>query len=355
MNQNNNKHIAKEFSNSPKREQIFLTNDFNETFFKVSDSPELIYSASIVFRLIFKIINDTRNQENSFNSKDAKANPIQYSLFENMYKTNDNTYASFSYKISELDKNRNYAALQNALSFLESYKKGWHTYQNRQGKEFKFLGGFLTDITYTKGKVSFLINSYWIEKILLSDEYNDVLISAIEYLKEPKYILFYLWLLRLPEKGTKVNYQTIVKSYDLKYDNYADLYKNFLYPLRVKLNACSNYSFNISKEPKGSIVGITRQSLAPKIGVSIDTYTKLKVREKLAYYKGRHSLNDVQVDSIKKILSTAEGYSFFNEAYAHFVKNCRNKKVSAASFLEQDFIHELQGAIYELKGSIKLI
>lgn len=349
-----NKHIAKEFSNSPKREQIFLTNDFNETFFKVSDSPELMYSAAIVFRLIFKIINDTRNQETTFNSKDAKANPIQYSLFENMYKTNDNTYASFSYKITELDKNRNYGALQNALSFLESYKKGWHTYQNRQGREFKFLGGFLTDISYTKGKVSFLINSYWIEKILLSDEYNDVLISAIEYLKEPKYILFYLWLLRLPENGTNPHFQTIVKAYDLKYDNYPDLYKNFLYPLRIKLNACSNYTFNATKEPKGTRIGIKRISIAPKNGISIETYTKLKVREKLAYYKGRHNLNDTQVDSIKKILSTAEGYSFFNEAYSHFVKNCRNKKISTASFLEKDFINELQSAIYELKGSIKL-
>lgn len=354
MNNNNNKHIAKEFYNSAKKEQIFLTNDFNDSLFRVTDNPEIIHASIIVFRLIFKILNDVRNQENSFNSKDSKLNPIQLNLFEQAYKTIDNTYASFSYKISELDKNRNYAALQKSLEFLVNFKMGTHEYYNRDGKKYKFVGGFLTDVTFTTGRVSFLINTYWIEKMLLSDAYNDVLFATIEKLKEPKYVLFYLWILRLPENGTSVNFENLIQAYDLNYKSYPELYKNFLYPLRMKLNKFSNYSFNVNKVPKGTKIGISRQELAPKLHVSEELYSNLKIREKTAYYKKRHSLSEAEASSIKNILSSSEGFVSFNESYAHFVKNCRLNKVSSANFKGSYFIEEIKKSIIETKSNISL-
>jgi hypothetical protein len=351
---NINKHIAKEFISLDNKETVRMSHDFNDLFFTVSRNPELLDCSLMVFKIVLKVINDLRAE--TFNKSDSKLNAIQLNMFESTFKTTNNSYANFVYKIKDLDKNRNYNVIESSLVFLTEYLNGTHTHVNsRTGETYKFIGGFISNPEYTKGKVSFLISSYFIEKIVSSDMYNDVLVSCVEKLREPKYILFYFWLLRLKAEGTTVNFETLVSRYGLNYDTYDELYKNFLFPLRKKLNAISNVSFNFKKLP-GNKIAVSKQYLTPSLELSESTLTSLNARRRSHYFKIRHKLSDKDLILMREVLKKNENLIYINNIYSLFIKDCRLNKVNADTFTGENFLKKLQEIIIETKNKdIKLI
>ncbi|MFK7102284.1 hypothetical protein V3471_15040 [Flavobacterium oreochromis] len=329
----------KKFSSLSKPDTVRMSNDFRFEFLNYIHNPELLSASIITYRILFKIIADLRN--NNFNNSASKLNDIQFSLFEKEFKTLDNTYARFEYKISELDKNRNYKAIEGALSFLTDYKKQWYTHTNQLGKQIKSYGGLISEPNYTKGKVSFLISSYWMEKLLLMNEYNDVLYSIIDNLKDPKQLHFYLWILSLKEEGTRVRMNMLVERFKLNYISYNSLYKDFLYPLRKKFNKISNVSFNCNYD--GNLISISKQYLVPNIeDFSSNTVNKLTVKQKSHYLKLRHKLTDNDFLELKKSLSNRIVFEKITIAYKDFVKDCRKNKIKSDTITGEQFMNNFK-------------
>lgn len=350
-NNKNFKISEKVFTSIGKTDIVKLSNDFRIDYFNYVENPQLLEIPVITYRLIFKIISDLRN--NTFNSSSNKLNDVQLALFEDEFKTQDNTYARFNYKITDIDKNRNYRQLEEALKFLVSYKSQFYEHKNAKGQKIKSFGGLISEPSYTKGNISFLISAYWLEKLIKLDYYNSLLLNVVESLKDPKHIMFYMWILSLKDTGTVVNFQTLTSRFDLNYKSARDLYTNFLYPLRKKLNDISNESFNCSVN--GNKISIIKYNLVPVENIKEETVTKLMIKQKVSYFKVRHELETTDLGNLKKLLSNREDYKFIEEMYRIFIKNCRKVKMKSSDFKGKTFLESFQKVITENKKDYKII
>lgn len=126
---------------------------------------------------------------------------------------------------------------------------------NSKGKVVQSMGGFIKDSHMSDGYITFLISAYWLEKLLIIDEYNVASASIAWRLSKSKQVFFYLWLLEVPENGTKVNFSNLQQVWAYEYKNANTFAKNVLKGLKGKLDEHSNKSFNYSV--KGENIHIT--------------------------------------------------------------------------------------------------
>lgn len=325
---------------------LSVSNVFRDLFLSPSTNPEIINWGVFLLRFVFKITADVRNYTFSTKGGDAR-NKLQYSLFDEAMRTSSNTYTLFRYKTSELDANRNGKNIRKSLEVLEEYKKDWYTHTNSAGKKISSFGGLISQPTYSDGEVTFLISSYWMEQILNMDAYNETLYETVMTLKDTKQLLFYLWILRLPEHGTSVNFTTITETYDLNYKTARSLHTNFLTPLKNKLNKMSMTSFGAGVN--GVKINLVKIALIQGGNLEEKTITKLKIRQKVKYVRERHLLDEESLNRFKLYISTQSNFDAANEAYKTFIKNCRIEKVKASDVKGNDFKTQFQNILLENK------
>ena len=347
MEDKNNKiNITKKVITSLKKpDTINISNEFRDLFFTPSNNPEILEVPIITYRIIFKIIADLRKE--TFSLKDTPRNKMQLSLFDEAMRTENNTYSRFRYKMRELDPNRNTKNIKVALEFLEEYQKGWYKQKNSAGKSISSYGGLISQPSYSEGEVSFLVSSYWIEKLIQLNHFNETLYDTLMNLKEPKHLLFYLWVLRLGEDGTEVKFETITKNYNLNYKSARELYINFLVPLKKKLNKISGLSFGAGV--KGNYITIVKVPLVQVENLEKKTISNLMIRQKVKYFRERHTLNDECLSTLALYLAIPDNFEAISEAYKVFVKNCRTEKIKASEVIGEEFKKALQSILLGMK------
>ena len=88
-------------------------------------------------RIIFKILNDVSNDQfQKLHQKD------QFTLFEDDFKTENNTYARFTFKVSDISDKQDYTNIKKGLEFLENLNKGGINLLILKENLFVLMAGF---------------------------------------------------------------------------------------------------------------------------------------------------------------------------------------------------------------------
>lgn len=303
---------------------------------------EVLHAPVTALRIIFKVVHDiSYDQFRPGNKNQIK----QLNLFEDDFKTEHNTYAKFTFKISDIVDKDDYTNVKRGLEFLENFQKGWYKSVNSKGKVIKSYGGFITNANVSEGKISFLISSYWLEKVMLIEKYNAAYTQIAWKFSQSKQILFYLWLLELPETGTKVSFHKLQDAYEYNYKDPHTFAKNVLKSLRKKLDRYANRSFNYSVN--GEMINImpyyTKDS---DIKLEKETSFNQEVTQKLSYWKKRHSLNKDQVAILKSIINIEPGsFNLFKASYSRIIQIYREQKRKVTELEGDAFIEIFQEEI----------
>ena len=309
-------------------------------FLSPATYPEVLDAPIHSTRIIFKILNDiSYEQFSALNIKQRK----QLNLFEQEFLTENNSYARFTFRVKDISETYDYTNIKRGLEFLENFRRGWQKSTNSKGKPVSSMGGFIKDSHMTDGYVTFLISAYWLEKLLIIDEYNVADARIAWSLSKSKQVFFYLWLLEVPEKGTKVNFTNLQQVWAYKYKDANTFAKNVLKGLKTKLDETSNKSFNYSV--KGENIHIfpyyTKTIKTP--GVSKKAKANQEVTQRLAYWKRRHGLEKSKVDVIKTyIKKDFSTFKLFNDAYSSFVSECQAKNVKTTTLQGGSFLSSFQ-------------
>lgn len=296
-------------------------------------------------RIIFKILNDASNDQFQKQSAHQKK---QFSLFEDDFKSENNTYARFTFKVSEISDKNDYTNIKKGLEFLEDLNKGWYKSTNSKGKVIKSYGGFISNANISEGKVSFLVSSYWLEKLLSIPSYNVAYIETAWVLTKSKQVLFYLWLLEIPDVGTRVDFNKLQDTYQYNYDSPKVYAKNVLKSIKNKLDQYSNKSFNYSV--KGNLINIVPY-LTKDIDLKIKKKTKdtQEITQKLHYWKTRQGLSKNDIDVLKSLINIDNGnFKLFVKSYDEIIKNCRSERIRITDYQGQKFIKLFQDEIIKV-------
>lgn len=329
--------IKKEIQSKTPHDEIRVSGLLSNSYLSLKDnSDNLIEMPITAMRILFKIISDLRF------SQFQKDNKYQVSLFDEEFKTESNSYAAFSFNtVDIIGDTKNKEAVKNALEFLTKYKEGWYISKNSKGKEVETFGGLILSASTLKGKISFLVSSYWLEKIIDVTTYNDTLYQIAFKLKSTKHVLFYLWLHRLKNSGTEVNFNTINKSFDLNYKEAKVLGKRFLKPMKTQFDLYGSIGFNYSVS--GDLIKIiTYNNLDKQNLLQEEIFTKVKVRSKAEYWKRRHKLSIQEGNLIKTIIEQEDNLDHLEKAYKSFISNCKKMKLNPVDLKGGEFLKEFQ-------------
>lgn len=299
-------------------------------------------------RIIFKILNDvSHDQFRSSNIKQQK----QTSLFEDEFKTEHNTYARFTFNTKDISSGNDYGNIKKGLEFLENFQKGWFNSVNEKGKNIKSYGGFISNSNISEGKISFLMSSYWLEKVVLLEKYNAAYTEIAWTFSKSKQILFYLWLLEVPDSGTRVNFNSLQEAYDYNYTNAGTYAKNVLKAIKTKLDRKGNKSFNYSV--KGEMISIVPYyTKDTDVVLKKATSKKQEVTQKLNYWKQRHGLSDNNVSVLKTLINIEFGnFKLFKASYDRIVISYREEKKKVTELQGDEFIRLFQEEIKEVYKS----
>lgn len=333
--------VKKEITTSKNSDIIRVGQNFRKEFLSLTTGQDdgLLDIPISAIRIIFKIVSDLRHSQ--FQSKQTK----QLSLFDSDFKTENNTYAQFKIRTSDINgKNGNVQSIKDGLEFLVKYKEGWYTAENNKKKKISVFGGLIRDPSISEGDISFLVSSYWIEKLIHIDAYNEAIYQIAWKISSSKHILFYLWLLEIDFKGTIVNYQTINTRFGLNYSSARDIAREFFKPMRIKFNLYGNRSFNYSV--KGEKLAIVPYAVtAPLIDLKVETVESLVVKQKITYWRKRHSLNEDQSNKIKSFLSIRSQFELLEIAYKDLVSNFRKSNKKITEVIGGEFLSLFQKSI----------
>lgn len=314
--------------------------------FSSTANKELVNAPITTGKIIFKTLNDISNDQFR-----AERQPGQMALFEEEFLTEHNVYARFTFDVEDIDEHKDYNAIRRGLEFLENLDKGWHKAVNSKGKTIKSLGGVISNPTISEGKISFLMSSYWVNKFVNLGNYNTAYFQIPWKLSKMKQVLFYLWLLEIPSKGTKIRLDNFNDAYDYNYQTAQLVGKHVLKPLRQKLNECSNISFNYST--RKHLIHIT-----PYYTKDVDlqlkkkTVDKQRITQKLHYWKVRHNLDKENINILKSIINIdSAAFPLFLKSYQSIVDECKRKKKKVTDFQGADFIRLFQNKIIDVYGA----
>lgn len=341
-NMENNKIEKRHYRDKKQSDIVNFPILLRRDFLSPKSNREALDAPVSSLRIMFKILNDvSHDQFRQSNNKQLQ----QLSLFEDDFKTEHNTYARFTFKISSVAGKRDYNNVKRGLEFLENWQKGWYKSVNAKGKPIKSYGGFITNANISEGQISFLMSSYWFEKVVMIEKYNTAFAEVAWKFTKSKQILFYLWLLELPDKGTKVNFQTFQEVYDYHYKDATTYAKNVLKSLKRKLDKFSNRSFNYSV--KGDNISImpyyTKDTELP---LKKETSKKQVVVQKLNYWKQRHNLDKNNIDVLKSLINIDYGnFKLFKNAYQNIIVSYRELRKPVTDLQGDDFIKMFQAEI----------
>jgi hypothetical protein len=329
--------VKKEIKSLNPHDEIRVSGLLSNDYLSLKDNKDnLIEMPITAMRILFKIISDLRFSQYQTASK------YQVSLFEEEFKSQNNLYASFSFNtVDIIGDTKNKDAVKHGLEFLTEYKKGWYISKNSKGKEVENYGGLITSASTLKGKISFLISGYWLEKIVDATTYNDTLYQMAFKLKNTKHVLFYLWLHRLKNNSTAVNFNTINKNFKLNYKEAKVLAKMFLKPMKTLFDLYGSISFNYSVS--GDLINIiTYNNLNKENILKEDTFIKVKVKSKALYWRRRHQLLPEQNTNIKNIIEEPTNLEHLEKAYKMFILYCKQMKLNPVDLKGEDFLKEFQ-------------
>lgn len=331
--------IKKEIKSLVPHDEILISNGFRLSYLSLNNNPgDLIKIPITALRIIFKIVSDLRFSQYKHTTQH------QYSMFDDDFKSENNSYGRFTFKTTDIiGDSKHKDGVKKALEFLTDYKKGWYVSVNSKGKKTETYGGLITSASALEGKISFLVSSYWMEKILdLGVNYNDSLYQIVFKLKSSKHILFYLWLCALKKEGTAVNFNTFNTHFELSYKDAKSLGKEFLKPIKILLDRYSSVSFNYSL--KGDLISVINYNNINKENLLKEhTFDRIKVKSKLLYWRRRHELSLEQSNSIKKAIDEQNiNFDIICNAYANFITNCKKMKLSPTDLKSSLFIVEFQ-------------
>ena len=330
------------YQNKKKSEIINVPQSFRREFLSIENNAEISDAPISAVRILFKVFNDVSHDQFRAENVNQKQ---QLSLFSDEFKTEHNTYARFTFKLSDIAPNKDYNNVKTGLVFLSKLKEGWYQSKNDEGKIIKSYGGFITEPNISDGNISFLVSSYWMEKIVLLGNYNSPLMEIAWLFTKVKQILFYLWLLELKEEGTTVDFNRFQAVYGYNYKDANTYAKNVLKVMKKTLDTSSNISFNYSV--KGHNINIVRYyTLKTALIVTEEFSRNQEVLQKLHYWKQRHKLETENIDILKALIKIDYGsFLLLKKAYSNLVKSYRIEKKSITELQGLGFIKVFQEAI----------
>ena len=306
-----------------------------------SRTNKSILKAPITFiRILMKVMNDISNDQFV-----PKKQPAQLKLFDEEFQTDSNTYARFTFKVTDIDKNKDYNSIQKGLDFLENLNKDWYKSKNKKGKPVKTKFGVIISPSITEGKITFLMARHWLVQLLAMENYNEAFFQVAWHLKDVKHFLIYLWVLELNENGTTVNYKTIQNDLDLNYSSVKEFNRNVFKKVKDKLDKIGNVSFNYST--KGELLTVKKiPIIKSKLDLKEKTVTNQKINQRLRYWTDRHQLEKEQTKAIKQAIHKDKSlFKVFQNAYDSIVRASRKNKVSTTTFEKKEFMKLFQKEI----------
>ena len=316
--------------------------DLRRSFLSPQKNKEILDAPVSATRIIFKILNDVSHDQFRGSNKHQKN---QLSFFENDFKTEHNTFARFTFKISDIADNNDYSNVRKGLEFLENFKKGWNESINENGKKIKSYGGFISNSNISEGKISFLMSSYWLEQVISIERYNPAYTEIAWKFSKSKQVLFYLWLLEVPDNGTRVNFINFQEAYGYNYSDAKTYAKNVLKSLKTVLDKYSNRSFNYSVQ--GDLINIVPfYTKETEIKITKETSKSQEIIQKLNYWKQRHKLDKYNIDILKSLINIDySNFKLFQKSYLNIIKSYRLQKKSITELQGNEFIKIFQEEI----------
>ncbi|MEN5308909.1 hypothetical protein ABE425_15450 [Chryseobacterium cucumeris] len=164
--------------------RIRLGNHFVDDFiFEDQEAADIPINA---LRVIFNIISIISSEQ--FRPEDR---PMQLSLFDEEFETENNIFASIKIRNSKISPSGSTRQVVEAYEFLARFKVGWYKSVNSKGKEIRTFGGLISNPSYDQqGYTSFLISSYWLKKLMIIPEYNYILYNLVYNIRNNKHIIF---------------------------------------------------------------------------------------------------------------------------------------------------------------------
>lgn len=320
-----------------------VNRDLLQEFFL--DDKEILNADIYVQRIFANICVTLSDAQFHINNENFS---IQLKLFEEEFRSKDNSAIIFTMPIKEVFKESRIKRLEKSLAFLVNYKSQWYTSKNAKGESIRSYGGLISDpvINQDTGRFRFAINSHWLEKILHLTEFNKTYYNLTQYITSNKQMIFWYWLICLPDAGTKVNYKTLNEKFDLNYKDARSLVKGFLKPIKIKFDQYAHISFNFSySEDKINIAKYLRtiEDFGSGNRLSDRNKEKLNKSYKLWYLTKRHLLTEFEKGQIKQIFKHEK--TLMNSSYTHFVKECQKKGVKTTDLTNGTFLKEFQKSI----------
>ncbi len=333
---------ARHYKSKKNSDIVNFPSIFRREVLSINDNPSLIEAPITIFRILFKVLNDiSHDQFNPGNDKQRN----QLELFDEDLMSAGNTYARFTFKVTDISSSRDYEGIQRGLEYLENLQRGWHKTNNRQGKVIKSYGGIINNSSISTGKITFLISNYWLEKLLSIPSYNVAYFKMAWKISTTKQMLFFLWLLEIPDKGTKVSYENNIKiKYGYEYTSAQLFGKHVLKPMKATFDKNGNKSFNYST--KGDIINIFPYYTADNPTIQPKTIDNQKITQRLHYWKVRHNLKVKHINSIKKILGLDKNtFILLEKSYKNLISMLRKDNQKATDYKGDAFIILFQECI----------
>lgn len=334
--------LKKDFKENDSADIIRISNQFVDNFlFQDSLAVDIPINA---LRIIFNIISILRNEQFM-----PEKQPVQLSLFDEEFETENNVFATIKIRNSKISKNRSSKQIIEAYEYLAKFKMGWYTSKNIAGKDIKTFGGLISLPSYEeRGYTSFLISSFWLKKLIVLSEYNHIYYDLVYRVRNNKHILFALWLSKIPDTGTMVKLSTFNQKFRINYKNSNDFCTKFLRAVRRDLDLYNSLSFNYKYE-NDLIYIIPYQSnplsKAPEQKEQIDLKS---VRERIRYFKKRYSLEQVNLSNfIYNYVNIDKTRNQIENAYSDFIKSNRAKGTISNKAKGVYFLQELQAIMIE--------
>lgn len=343
--------IRKKFENKNEviPDRIRLGNHFVDDFiFEDYEAADIPINA---LRVIFNIISIIGNEQ--FRPEDR---PKQLSLFDEKFETENNSFASMKIRNNKISPSGSTKQVIDAYEFLAKFKMSWYKSVNSKGKEIKTFGGLISIPSYEeRGYTTFLINSYWLKKLMVIPEYNYVLYNLVYNINNNKHIIFAIWLAKLPDNGTVLKLSTFNKKFGLNYRTANDFCFKFLKPARNNLNQYNSLSFNYKYVGENILIIPYRTKTILDSTLPINNNEKLGITRRLIYFRKRYGLHKDEMGQFshqyRNIPQTRE---MIEKAFKCFIRFNRLKGMKSTEFQGKVFLNEIQQNIIKIYQDSKM-
>lgn len=335
--------VRKDYYENESAEVIRISNHFVDSFlFQDNVASDIPINA---LRIIFNIISIIRNHQFMPDNQ-----PKQLSLFDAEYETDHNIFAAFKIRNSKISEKRSSKQVVEAYEYLATFKMGWYVSKNLAGKDIKTFGGLISLPSYEdRGYTSFLVSSFWLKKLVVLSDYNNVLYQLVYNIRNNKHVLFAIWLAKIPQAGTHVKLETFNQKFNVNYIKANDFCVKFLRPIRLQLNIYNQVSFNYKYEKELIFIipyntkNIKEDVLSQKLN------EKRLIIQRFRYFVKRYSLERINLErfsyNYKEIIATR---TEIEKAYIIFKKNNRANGNPSTQFKGMSFLQEMQSIIIQL-------